>query len=100
MVYHVERKKYKPVLEKAKKMAHEGIMLSRRGNVQLIHPEDNDAWLECILGWRNEKVTHLVLEPNDRLCCILEEDKEGIQSWVDAKLTTLFDGVPVPAWEI
>ena len=100
MVYHVERKKYKPVLEKAKKMTHEGIMLSSRGNVQLVHPEDNDAWLECRLGWRNEKVTHLVLEPNEKLCNIIEEDREGIQVWIDDKLNSLFDNVPVPAWEI
>ena len=100
MVYHVERKKYKPVLEKAKMMTHDGIKLSRRGNVQLIHPEYKDAWLEFKLGWRNEKVTHLVLEPNERLCNIIEEDKEGIESWIDAELTSLFDSIPVPAWEI
>lgn len=81
-------------------MTHEGIMLSDRGNVQLVHPEDNDAWLECILGWRNEKVTHLVLEPNEKLCHIIEEDREGIQSWIGDKLASLFGNVPVPAWEI
>ncbi|MCB2160684.1 hypothetical protein KQH40_01215 [bacterium] len=100
MVYHVERKKYKPVLEKAKKMSREGIMLSRRGNVQLIYPKDKEAWLECTLGWKNEKVTHLILEPNARLCDILKKDEEEVRSWIDVKLTFLFGDLPVPAWEI
>ena len=100
MVYRLERKKYQPVLDRAKKRMLEGIRLSQRGNLLLVHPDVSGAELECILGWQNEQVTHLILQPNDKLSLILDGDKEEIHSWVNSKLTTLFEDVPVPDWEL
>jgi hypothetical protein len=100
MAYRLERKKYRPIFERAKREAPEGIALSRRGNVQLIHPEDKDAVVEFVLGWENEVVTHLIVQPNDKLSDILENNKAEIQAWIGTKLITLFDDIPVPEWSI
>jgi hypothetical protein len=100
MAYRIERKKYRPIFERAKHEAPEGITLSRRGNVQLIHPEDEDAKMEFILGWNNEIVTHLILQPNEKLSDIIQENKTEIQTWIGTKLITLFGDIPVPEWKI
>ena len=100
MAYRLERKKYRPIFERAKCEAPEGIRLSRRGNVQLIHPEEKDATVEFVLGWENEIVTHLVMQPNDKLADIMQENKTEIKSWIGTKLSSLFDDIPVPTWEI
>jgi hypothetical protein len=100
MAYRIERKKYKPVMNRAENMLEEGIGLSRRGNLLLVYPEDLEAKLECVLGWENEKVTHLILQPNNRLSNFIAENKEEVHSWIDTKLTTLFDDIPVPYWKI
>lgn len=102
MVYHRERQKYNPVFKKAKTLTDQGITLSRRGNLLLIFPEDPEAKLEISLGWKNEVVTHLRLLPNNKLAEIIatSSDQASICSWVDHKLSVLFEDVPVPTWEL
>jgi hypothetical protein len=102
MTYYRERKKYKPVLDRAKTEILDGISLSQRGNILLSYPCEVDARLEIIFGWANERVTHLNLHPNEALSQLINhsEDTANIEYWIESKLAVLFGDVSVPDWSL
>lgn len=102
MAYHRERKRYKPILDRAETGKLEGISMSPRGNILLSFPGKSEAQLEIILGWSNERVTHLNLIPNETLSQIIEHSKDTahIEYWLKTKLAALFEDVTVPNWTL
>lgn len=97
MAYFKEVKIYRPIFNAAKQMSNHGISLSPRKHIMLKWAEDPACTVECRLGWDNEKVTHLVIEPNycmqEMLGSKLSEAELCI--WANERLSILFDGTNV-----
>ena len=97
MAYFKEVKIYRPIFNAAQHMSDQGISLSPRKHILLRWAEEPICTVECQLGWDNEKVTHLVIEPNACMREILETklSEDELRSWANKRLSLLFNGANV-----
>lgn len=100
MTYYKEKKKYKPILEIAKRGECNGVSTSPAGNILLSHFEYPGCNAECLFGWERERVTHLLIIPNKNMMAKLESglSHEDFRNWLTTELYLLFNnrGVPLP----
>lgn len=94
MAYYQEVRTYRPVFQKAAALEKQGICLSRDKHIIICWDVSLDCTAECKLGWHDEKVTHLVIEPSSQTEYFLGGmlTEEDFLAWVKARLEFLFDG--------